>query len=148
MAYDSSYVTLRFRDAYGRTKTKRVELYSQDAEDMEAAAAVIAAEFQEVSDAHIETYFVTGVNNVAGSPAAGSNIDAGVTVSCLMEDTSKAALKWPCPTSDIIASDGSLILTDADVIDVEELFQSGVGQVALLSDGETVVDFLSGQLDK
>lgn len=148
MAYDGSYVTFRIRDAYGRTKSKKVELYSQDAAQMETDAALIAAELQEVMDGHIESYFVTGVNNIAGTPVAGSNVDTGVTVSCLMADTSKAALKWPTPKAAIFNPDGSLDLTNADVIDVEALFQAGLGQVAYLSDGETLDSFLSGSLDK
>ena len=147
MAYDSMYVNLVFRDSKGRDKRKKVELSTTDAALGETAGAAAAALFQAVTQCAIVRYDVYGRNEVSASPDAGSNIDAGMTVTVqLAGRDKKATLKWPAPTEAIQQSDGTLILTDTDVAALEDFFQSG--GTGLLSDGELIDSFLTGKLDK
>jgi hypothetical protein len=147
MAWDRTYVTLVFRDSKGRDKRKIVEMVTNDPATSETAAASIAAAFQAVTKGAIVKYTVSGENVVAATPDAGSNVDAGMTATCqLAGRDKKAVLRWPMPTEAILQSDGSLLLTDTDVLAIEDLFQSG--GVAKLSDGELIDSILTGKLDK
>jgi len=147
MAWDSTYVTLVFRDAKNRDKRKVVELVTLDPATSETVGAAVAAAFQAVTKCAVVKYVVSGVNEVAASPAAGSNVDAGMTATVqLAGRDKKAVLRWPDPTEAVQQADGSLLLTDLDVIALEDLFQSGGG--ALLSDGELIDSIITGKLDK
>lgn len=149
MAYNKVFTTLRIRDSYNRTKSKKVALVTTDATQAETDAALVAAAFQNAIDGHIDAAFVTGVEEYAGSPVAGSNVDTGVTVSCqLAGRPEKAALKWPTPKATTLNPDGTLDLTDGLVQAIEALFVTATPAIATLSDGETIDGFLSGSLDK
>ena len=81
--------------------------------------------------------------------AAGSNIDAGATLSgWVTEYTKKATLKWPDPDATAKDVDGSIDLTDAGVIAFDALFESG--GICMLSDGEQIATgkWIKGKLDR
>jgi len=147
MAWDSAYVTLVFRDAKNRDKRKVVEMVTLDPATSETDAAAIAAAFQAVTKCAVVKYTVSGVNEVVASPAAGSNIDAGMTATCqLAGRDKKCVLRWPDPTEAVQQADGSLLLTDTDVQAIEDLFQAA--GVAKISDGELIDSIITGKLDK
>ena len=89
---------------------------------------------------------MSGAKFPVSAPAAGSNVDSGVTVSCSLAAGGKAALKWPMPDPTLINPDGSLDLTAEAVTNLEDGYKAG-GE-ALISDGEIVTAFISGKLDK
>jgi hypothetical protein len=149
MAYDKCYVTMRVVDAYGRTKTKRVDLVATDAALAETAAATVIGAFASVMEGHIASATISGMNDYAGAAAAGSNVDTGVTVSCqLAGRPERAPLKWPTPDPAIFNGDATLNLGNAAVQAVEALFVTATPAIATISDGETIDSFLSGKLDK
>lgn len=147
MAYDKQYMTITFEDAYGRTKTKSVELVTTDPAQAEIDAGLIAAAYQAATDGIIRKWTVNS-EKVFSGPATASNVDTGVTMSAqLFGRSEKAYLKWPMPKAAYILSGGVVDTANALVTAIEALYQNPT-QIALLSDGESIVDFLSGLLDK
>jgi hypothetical protein len=148
MAYDRSGVTLLYVDAYSRRKTKQVQLVSVDPAQAETDALLVASTYANVTVGGIIKATIRGDIDLAGVAGAGSNIDTGVTVTCQLADRpEKASNKWPMPDPAIINPDGTLDLTNAEVIAVENLYVTP-GNIALLSDGEAIDGFISGRLDK
>ena len=85
----------------------------------------------------------------AGTPDAGSNVDAGVTIKCLLDGRPvHATLKYPMPLASHILPDGTLDLSVAAIQDLADMYKTGIGGIARLSDGEAITDFVSGKLDK
>ena len=149
MAYDKTWATLRVRDAYNRTKRKEVQVKSLDSAQAELDADNIQATYAAVMNGHIFSMVTSGEKVYAGAAGAGSNVDTGVTMSCQLDGRSeKAALKWPTPDPAILNPDGTVDLTNAQVIAVQDMYRDIIGQVAYLSDGESITEFLSGKLDK
>jgi len=146
MSYNECWVTFTFEDAYGRTKSKRVELVTTVAATAELDADAMFAVYDAVTEGGISKYVVSGAKFPVSAPAAGSNVDSGVTVSCSLAAGGKAALKWPMPDPTLINPDGSLDLTAEAVTNLEDGYKAG-GE-ALISDGEIVTAFISGKLDK
>lgn len=149
MAYDRAQTTLRFTDVYNRHKTKQVEMASLDATQGELDAIIIRNAYAGVTLASVDKAVYRGELSFPGAAQAGANIDTGVTVSCqLAGRPEKASNKWPCPDPAIINPDGTLDLTNADVVVIETLYQTAGLNVARISDGEAITGFISGSLDK
>lgn len=149
MAYDKSWQTLRVTDAYNRTKVKKVELKSLDAAQAELDGDNVHTAYQNAMAGFIGSAIVSGEKIYAGAPTAGSNVDTGVTIQCQLSGRpEKASLKWPTPLPDYINVDGSVDIADPLVAAISALYEAGVGQVAYLSDGESISGFVSGSLDK
>lgn len=149
MAYSRTFVTLTIRDDYGRTKTKQVEMLTADATQSELDAGTIKNAYQAAMDGHILKAQVNGLLEYTGSPAAGSNVDTGVTMKVQLDGRAeRASLKWPTPAAAIINPDGTVDLNDLAVQGIEALYQTTGTNVARLSDGEAIEEFLSGTLDK
>jgi len=149
MAYDKSYCSIRILDAYGRSKRKKVELKSLDSAQAELDADNVYTAYAGVINGHAISMTVSGEKTYAGAAGAGSNVDTGVTMSCqLANRPERAALKWPTPDPTILNGDGTVDLSNAAVVAVRDLYVDGVGQVAYLSDGESITGFISGSLDK
>lgn len=149
MAYDSSHVTLTIEDAYARTKQKRVELVSVDAAQMEIDSGVAVTTYQGVMEGIIRKASVVGDMAYAGPVPAGVNIDTGVTCSVQLDGRpEKASLKWPTPLPSLFLGDGTLNTADALVVAVQDMYGTGVGGIARLSDGEAISSIISGKLDK
>lgn len=146
MSYNRTWVTLTFIDGRNRTKTKTVEMVTNDAATAETAGDAVYAAYAAVTQGAISKFVVSGEKLPVASPGATSNVDAGVTVSCALLGGGKAANKWPMPTEAIINADGSLDLADLDVVAVQTLYEAG--ETAHLSHGQSITSFLSGQLDK
>jgi hypothetical protein len=82
--------------------------------------------------------------------AAGSNIDAGATVTGWVNlYTKKATVKWPDPDADARAGDGSIVLAETNVATFLELFES-TGGIMQVSDGEVILEdgWIKGKLDR
>lgn len=149
MAYTKSWATIRIVDAYGRSKRKLVELKSLDPAQAELDADNVYSAYSNVINGHPISMVVSGEKTYAGAAGAGSNVDTGVTMACqLFGRPERASLKWPTPDPAILNADGTVNLANAQVIAVQDLYVDGIGQVAYLSDGESITGFVSGSLDK
>jgi len=147
MAFDKTYVLMTLEDQYGRQSSKRVQLVTDDAAQAEIDAGLVAAAYSAAMGGIVRKWTLQGVYEFAG-PAAPGNIDTGVTIRAQLDGRSdKAATKWPMPLSDYLQAGGTVDVDDALVQAIEGLYQSP-GNIALLSDGEAITEFISGTLDK
>lgn len=149
MAYDKVHVTLTIEDAYSRTKQKRVEMVTTDPAQSELDGIAIGAVYQGVMEGIIRYTDTVGRQSYAGPVPAGVNIDTGVTCSVQLDGRpEKASLKWPTPLPSLFLPDGTLNVADAAVVAVQDMYGTGLGGIARLSDGEAISSIISGKLDK
>lgn len=147
MAYDKTFVAITYEDEFGRQTTRRIEMVSVDPAQAELDALAIAAAYDAATGGIIRKVVVQGEMTYAG-PAAAGNIDTGVTMRAqLFNRPERAATKWPMPLTSYIGGGGVVNVADPLVAAIEALYANPTN-VALLSDGESIVDFISGTLDK
>ena len=82
--------------------------------------------------------------------AAGSNVDAGATVTgWITQYQKKGTVKWPDPDADARKGDGSIDLEDANVATFLELFEA-TGGIMQVSDTEVIMEdgWIKGKLDR
>lgn len=139
------YVTAFYRDAYTRKGTKRFQLEVVDHAAALTRAASLVGALANIMEAEIVKYTVWQEVAYSDTLDAGANKDEGATFSCDLGAGKEAALKIPSPLHSIRNADGSIDLLDAAVTGLESEFLSGE---VLISDGEVVLDFLKGTLDK
>ena len=97
-----------------------------------------------ITELNILSYTVMERVVYSDSVTAGANRDEGITFSVRTADNEKATVKIPGPTNAILTSDGTVNLSDADVVAFIAHYTSGE---ILVDDGEVVTAFLSGRLD-
>lgn len=139
------YITAVLRDAYGRRTRKTFELSVADYAGALARQTTLLAALANMCEAEIVSSKVWSEAAYTDAVDAGANIDEGVTFSCDLGGGKSAALKIPSPVNSILNTDGTVDMTDGIVTALETEFLSGE---VLISDGETVLDFTSGKLDK
>lgn len=138
-------LTIALRDAFTRRTSKRFDLEAADHATAMTNAAAFLVEFEDVTGAEVLKYSVAEAVDGADTPTALSNVDAGITIACDLGSGKSASLKIPAPEMGFIDPDGTVDMTDIAITSLETFFTDGK---VLISDGETVVDFLSGKLDK
>lgn len=138
-------LTVGYIDFYKRRGTKRFQLEAIDFPTALTNAGVFVTALEGAMGANIESYKVAQETANSDSATAASNKDAGITISCDLGGGKRAALKIPTPEDAYLNPDGTVDLTNALITAVEADYLSGK---VLISDGETVLDFLSGKLDK
>lgn len=98
----------------------------------------------------IKATLLIPVDPTATTGAAGSNIDAGATVSGWVSlYTKKASVKWPDPDAGARAGDGSINLADEHVAAYLEMYEA-TGGILQVSDGEVILEdgWIAGKLDR
>lgn len=138
-------VSVKMRDAYGRQTTKRFQTNETDHATAVTAVSGFCADLAALSEAEILEYSVALKTAYTDSPAAGANLDEGITISVELDSGKRAVVKVPAPVKSPINGDGTLDITDTLVSDFTDNWLVGN---FLLSDGETVAQVLSGKLDK
>lgn len=144
-AYD---VTFTMVDAYDRTTTKSFTSVSTllDEATALASAAALAADLAAISELDILYYSVGQRIVFTDAVTAGANVDEGVTFTLRKEDNYKGSIKVPGPENSIFQADGSVILSDANVVAFIANFLTGGDWT--FSDGEQATALLKGVLDK
>ena len=139
------FVGVTYVDAYTRKGTKEFELSVADHATALTRAASLVGALAGIMDGKILKYSVRQDVAYSDSLTAGANKDEGISISCDLGAGKTATLKIPAPDKSVINADGTLDLTDAAVTALESEYLSGE---VVISDGETVLDFLKGTLDK
>lgn len=141
-------VTFELVDAYQRQTRKTFETVDTIADETAAlaAAAALATDLANLTEADILAYHVSQRVVYTDTVTAGANIDEGVTFSLRKVDNFKAPIKVPAPINSIFQADGSVNLSDAAVTAFIANFLTG-GDFTF-SDGEQASALLSGRLDK
>ena len=143
MAFELS---VKLVDAYNRNASKRFEMTAADHATAVTDTATIIAALNAVTDGGVVSYILSEKTAVGDSPTAGANRDEGVTLSVLLQDTEKGSIKVPMPVKTAIDANGNLDITSPAWVTFVNLY--GNGNECLLSDGDHVITFLAGQLDK
>jgi hypothetical protein len=138
-------LTVQLEDDYGRGATKRFEADVLDFAAMQTAVTAFLTDLAAMTKLAIITYTIAQKQSYTDSALSGANRDAGVTLSVRKDDGGKAVLKVPDPVSGVVLGDGSVDLTDANVVAYVDNWISGDFKI---SDGEDVTALLSGKLDE
>lgn len=138
-------MALTYVDAYQRRGTKRYELDTVDFAGALARAATLATALGNLMEADILKYTVGQEIPYTDTVVAGANRDEGITLSADLGAGKTAAIKIPTPVNTVINPDGTVDITDGLITALETEYLS---TEVLVSDGEVVLDFLSGKLDK
>ena len=138
-------LSISYCDAYTRRGSKSFELEAIDYATALTNAGVFVGELETAMMGDIVKYALATevINADTVDPLA--NNDEGVTISCDLGGGKSAALKIPTPVKSYINADGTVDMTDAAIVALEATYVAGK---VLISDGETVLGFLSGKLDK
>lgn len=143
-------VSVTMIDDYGRTTKRVYEIETQvDLATYTAAVAALLVDIQAVSDLGVVRADLILDGITAGyAVTAGANVDVGATFSGLIDggNGKKASLKLPGIKAAVVNADGTVDLTDADVI--AYLANWLTAGDYMLSDGETISSWLRGTLDK
>jgi hypothetical protein len=145
----SAKVSIQLRDSMGHT-TNRVYGLTE-------AATVGTAETDAIALAGLlDACTELGLNKVTllwncdvapTAPVAGSNVDEGGTVSGWVDTyIKKASLKIPAPIAAARVADGTLLMTQADLLAFIAEFIVTTGS-ATLSDGDTIASWIKGVMD-
>jgi hypothetical protein len=146
----SAKVSIQMRDSMGRTTTRVYGLTEVTTiGDAETDAAALAALLDATSELGLNKVTLLWDCDVAATaPTAGSNVDEGGTVSGWVEVyKKKASLKVPAPIAAARVSDGTLLLSQADLAAFIAQFVVTTG-TASVSDGDTFASFIKGVVDK
>lgn len=140
-------VTFTLVDAYDRTTTKTFEsIVLVDEAAALAAASALAADLAALTELNI-LYYTIGQRVVYSDVVVpGANVDEGVTFTLRKADNYKGSIKVPGPINAIFQSDGSVVLSNAIVVDFIANFLAGGNWT--FSDGEQASELLRGVLDK
>jgi hypothetical protein len=146
------YFTVTLIDEKKRTTTRRFQLVeaATPADAVTDIGTFVTALKAVTQCGVIKATLLVPVDPTPTAGGAGSNIDAGATVSgWVTEYLKKASLKWPDPDATAKDVDGSIDLTDAGVIAFLGLFESDDG-ICELSDGEQIAagKWIKGKLDR
>lgn len=134
-----------FEDAFTRRGSKRFELEALDFPTALINADAFVVSLAAAMGADILVYCVSDDVLFTDSVTAGANLDEGITISVDLGGGKRAALKIPTPEGAYINTDGTVDMANALITAVEAHYTAGK---VLISDGETVLDFLSGKLDR
>lgn len=140
-------LSIQMQDAWGdkRRTTKRFTLDVLDWAAAGIRAGTFLTAWSNITGLDVLKYTLGQETPYTDTVTAEANMDAGATISCDLGGGKRAALKIPAPEVTILNADGSVDLTDALVTALESEYLSGD---VTISDGEVVLDFLSGKLDK
>ena len=138
-------MTVIYEDAYTRRGRKVFKLETLDFAAALTRAGTFASALAGIMGAKILRYDVGQEVSYSDTVTALSNKDEGATIQTDLGAGKTASLKIPAPEKGIFNADGSVDLTDALVTALESEYLSGE---VTISDGEVVLDFKSGVLDK
>lgn len=139
-------VTFTLRDAYTRTTTKKMTNTQALLADAVTDTATMLGYLEALSGCAVVKTAIAQVTTYSTSPETGANIDAGGTLHARLNNGKLAPVKIPAIDPDMVNSDGSIKLGETAVTNLETALGSGGDWT--ISEGNTVSDFESGELDR
>lgn len=140
-------LTVTMEDAYKRRATKTFEMQAADYTTAATDRTAIIAALNAVTDLGVVSHILSEKTAVGDAASAGTNRDEGITLSVKLQDTEKGIIKVPGPVKTALDANGNLDITDAAWVAFVNLFGVPPSE-CYLSDGDHVIEFLSGSLDK
>jgi len=146
------YFTVTLIDADMRTTTRRFQLVegAVPADALTDMTTFITALKAVTNCGVIKATLLVPLDPTPTAGAAGSNVDAGATVSgWITQYLKKGTVKWPDPDAGARKGDGSINLLDTDVATFLELFEA-TGGIMQVSDAEVIMEdgWIKGKLDR
>lgn len=139
--------TASLRDAYGRITRKRYETETDVLATAQTAVAGLLTDLALVSDLGVDsiTYSLKDATG-ATVPDSGANVDVGGTFRGRLVDGSLVAVKLPGVKASFVDTNGGIDVTQTDIAAYLDNFE-GAGAFTV-SDGESVAEWISGELDR
>jgi len=135
-------------DAFGRVTTRSFIFSVADYAAGVALMSQFAGLYQDVTELHLFETRLIDENAVGGSPVAGSNVDAGMSISAqLVTANKKANIQIPAPVAAVINADGTIDIAGTEMAALLAAYTQATNKVTA-SDGEFVTSWLKGTLDK
>lgn len=139
-------ITIVLRDAYSRRTTKMVETVSTTLANAITDAEALADAIEAVGGCGVVAYTISEKAERSGTTVAGSNLDAGATIHCRLDNGKAYPFKVPAIKSTLINADGTVNISHADVLALIDLFES-TGNLRV-SEGDIITAIESGELDR
>ncbi len=139
-------VTFTLRDAYSRTTTRRMTCTASQLADAQTACTAMIGYLEALSNMAVIKTAIAVVDTYSTQPASGANVDAGGTLHARLNNGKLAPVHIPAIDASKVNADGSIILTDTAVTNLETAL--GPGGDWTISEGNTVNDFEYGELDR
>lgn len=135
-------------DDFTRVSTRSFLLEAVAFANAQTLVGTFVPAYQAVTECHVFESRLTEVDTIAGSPVAGANVDAGMSISAQLDTPGKKAnIQIPNPVAAVVNADGSIDLTDVLITTLETEYTKATPYVTA-SDGEKVTSFLKGTLDR
>ena len=146
-------LAVTLQDGFARTTTKRFEMTEQILlADYVANANLLLAALDDIVDLEIlkATMNIDDGLVIPSADPTGSNVDVGATFSAFVSggDGKKASHKVPGITMSFVGPLGVIDVTDATIFAYLDLFGDPPDGKFRISDGEYVVEWIVGTLDK
>lgn len=139
-------VTFTIDDAWDGVKQKTFGLNSADYTEAATDAVAVQTALDGIIEGGIKKRVLKEVTNVGGSPAAGSNIDEGLTLTYTTNTSGKTGtVKIPTPDKSVTVVAGTRVV-DGTTTEMAA-FTAALVAHCTISDGEPVVALKSGRLD-
>lgn len=139
-------VTFLMVDAYGRSCNKSYDLRGADYAAATGNVTALLPDVEGVTGARVVSTILSEKIVRTDAATAESNRDAGITLTVLNSLGEKSTLKVPAPEMGYIDPDGTVDITDAEIVAYYENFQSNGS--AYIDRNLNAVELLSGVLDK
>ena len=147
------YLSLTLVDGYGRETTKRLEFVDQV---LLADYVLVSNDFMTELNACTDLQIIRASMNITDGlsiPAkdpAGSNVDVGATFVGYIQDGEGKKATWKLPGVDMgkVGPGGVIDVTDADIAALLNNWLYTHPNTFLLSDGESISEWITGTLDK
>lgn len=144
------FLSISYEDDYGRRTVRKYEMETQvDLAAYQAAAVAFVAAVQAITDlAAVRVDLILDGVTAGFAVTAGANVDVGATFQGLITDGNgkKASHKVPGIKPALVGTDGSIDITQVTVDAYLDQFLAAGAY--MLSDGETISEWLKGALDK
>lgn len=136
---------VQLADDFNRGRSMNFQADEIDFATMQTVATGFLADLAGLTKLEIVTYTIKLKQAYSDAVTAGANKDAGITLSFRKADGEKTPLQVPDPVAGVVLGDGSVDLTDANLVAFVDNWLTGNFRI---SDGETAVALLSGKLDE
>lgn len=140
------HATMKLRDSFGRTTSKRIEHTSEVLSAVQSSMGVLAPLLAAITDLElVDVTYSFKDNSEAFAGAATSNIDTGATFRVDLTAGGQAAHKIPGFPLAKVVTGGSIPVDDSDVVAYFAQFEAG--NPWRISDGESISAVVQGLLD-
>lgn len=139
-------VSFLMQDSYGRTCNKSYDLRGSDYAAATANVTAMLPDIEGVTGARVISTVLQEKIVRTDAATAGSNRDAGITLTVLNNLGEKSTIKMVCPEDGYLNPDGTVDITNSEIVAFYENFTSGGN--CYVDRNLNATELLGGTLDK